>query len=855
MPGGPAFIHASTARPQARGGLQTCLVGVHAPKMMGDRIGPYRVLRTLGAGGMGEVYLAERADAQFEQQVAIKVVHGGALAVSMHSRLKLERQILAQLDHPNIAHLLDGGALADGSAYLVMEYIDGEAIDVFCDLHCLDINARLKLFQTVCAAVHYAHQNLIVHRDLKPSNILVTGAGVPKLLDFGIAKLLDDRQAARHTLAVTQADIRIMTPDHASPEQVRGQAITTSSDVYVLGVLLYKLLCGTSPFFISSMRLSEIERAICEKDPPPPSQMVSADELPESKLIAESRGTSTKRLKRALDGDLDNIVLMAMRKEPERRYGSAEQMASDIQRFLEGKPVIARRDTVSYRTSKFVKRHWLPVSAAAAATFMIIAFSVSTYEQSVRIAAERDRAAQQRERAERERARAEEVSGFLVNLFKLSDPEENRGNQVTARELLDSGAKRLEAGLQNQPETKAALLSTVGAVYDSLGQFKDALPILDEALHLQGPSHDGSHIGTLLEVANARIGTGNLPGAEPPLQDALHISQSEFGAKSIESGRTLWALGRLRLQQGRFGEAKDLFMQSLAILQSDNAPQTDISSLLDDLAKVYTRAQQWDLAKQTYERALDIDRRVLGDDHPRVAQYLDNLAIVAQYMGDLEQAETLYRDALNRMESAYGERHPETAMTKGNYGLLLQREGRLTEAEPLLRDAVAIRLSLFGPDNYNVGYARVSLAMLLHDKGDLVASETEFRQALAIYDKSLPPNHQYRASLLMHFARLLVDRNKSAEALTKSEESIKIWTATSPATNPQTALAHAIHAYALEHLDKLPLAAAELDAAVPVLTKARGTDDAVVRRAQVWQKIADPNALQTASTSVTVHRP
>jgi serine/threonine protein kinase len=822
---------------------------------MGDRIGPYRVLRTLGAGGMGEVYLAERADAQFEQQVAIKVVHGGALAVSMHSRLKLERQILAQLDHPNIAHLLDGGALPDGSAYLVMEYIDGEAIDVFCDLHCLDISARLKLFQTVCAAVHYAHQNLIVHRDLKPSNILVTGAGVPKLLDFGIAKLLDDRQAARHTLAVTQADIRIMTPDHASPEQVRGQAITTSSDVYVLGVLLYKLLCGTSPFFISSMRLSEIERAICEKDPPPPSQMVSADELPDSKLIAESRGTSTKRLKRALDGDLDNIVLMAMRKEPERRYGSAEQMASDIQRFLEGKPVIARRDTVSYRTSKFVKRHWLPVSAAAAATFMIIAFSVTTYEQSARIAAERDRAAQQRERAERERARAEEVSGFLVNLFKLSDPEENRGNQVTARELLDSGAKRLEAGLQNQPETKAALLSTVGAVYDSLGQFKDALPILDEALHLQGTSHDGSHIGTLLEVANARIGTGNLPGAEPPLQDALHISQSEFGAKSIESGRTLWALGRLRFQQGRFGEAKDLFVQSLAILRSDNAPQTDISSLLDDLARVYTRGQQWLLAKQTYEQALDIDRRVLGDDHPRISQYLDNLAFVAQNMGDLKQAEFLYRDALNRKEATYGERHPETAMTKGNYGLLLQREGRLTEAEPLLRDAVAIRLSLFGPDNYNVGYARVSLAMLLHDKGDLAASEIEFRQALVIYDKSLPANHQYRASLLMHFARLLVDRNKSAEALAKSEESIKIWTATSPATNPQTALAHAIHAYALEHLDKLPLAAKELDAAVPVLTKARGTDDAVVRRAQVWQKVADPNAVQTASTSVNVHRP
>jgi serine/threonine protein kinase/Tfp pilus assembly protein PilF len=823
--------------------------------MMGDRIGPYRVLRTLGAGGMGEVYLAERADAQFEQQVAIKVVHGGALAVSMHSRLKQERQILAQLDHPNIAHLLDGGALTDGSAYIVMEYVDGEAIDVFCDVNRLDINARLKLFQTVCAAVHYAHQNLIVHRDLKPSNILVTAAGVPKLLDFGIAKLLDDRQAARHTLAVTQADVRIMTPDHASPEQVRGQAITTSSDVYVLGVLLYKLLCGTGPFFIASMRLSEIERAICEKDPSPPSETVSAEELPESKLIAESRGTSAKRLRRSLSGDLDNIVLMAMRKEPERRYASAEQLAGDIQRFLEGMPVIARRDTVSYRTAKFVKRHWLPVSAAAAAAFIVIAFSVTTYEQSVRIAAERDRAAQQRERAEHERARAEEVSSFLVNLFKLSDPGENRGNQVTARELLDSGAKRLQTGLQDQPATKAALLSTVGTVYDSLGQYQDALPLLDESLHLQAQSQDPSRVDTLLELGRARIGAGELAAAEAPLQEALRIAQRDAGATSVQTGHSLWSLGMLRFEQGRNTEAKGLYIRSLSVLEDSRAPQTDVSAALSDLAKVYVLEQQWVLAKQTHEQALEIDRRVLGDDHPRVAFRLENLAIVAQNMGDLKLAETLYVDALKRQEHIYGDHHPEIAVAKGNYGLLLQREGRLAEAEPLLRSALETRLSLYGPSHFMVGYSRVSLAILLHDKGDLAASENEFRQALAIYDKSLPANHQYRASLLMYFARLLVDRNKPAEALAKSEESIKIWTATSPAASPQTALAHAIHAYALEHLGKSREAAEELDVAVPVLVKARGPDDAAVRRAQNWLKIADPETLQTVSAAVAVHRP
>jgi serine/threonine protein kinase/Tfp pilus assembly protein PilF len=815
--------------------------------MIGDRIGHYRVLRTLGVGGMGEVFLAERADAEFEQQVAIKVVYGGSPGHGVQSRLKIERQILAQLDHPNIAHLLDGGTLPNGTVYIVMEYVDGLPIDAFCDSNRLDLTARLKLFQIVCAAVHYAHQNLIVHRDLKPSNILVTAAGIPKLLDFGIAKLLDDRQAGHHTLTVTQADMRIMTPDHASPEQVRGHAITTSSDVYVLGVLLYKLLAGTGPFVIPSMRLTDIERAICEKDPPPPSHTI-IDDL-DTLSIAEARNTTASRLRRSLRGDLDNIVLMAMRKEPERRYGSSQQMASDIQRYLEGKPVIARRDTLSYRSAKFIRRHWLPVTASAAVAFLILAFATTTYVQSLRIAAERDRVAEQRSMAERERVRAEEISNFLVNLFKLSDPQENRGNQVTARELLDSSAKRLQAGLQDQPATKAALLGTVGAVYDSLGQYQAALPILTQALSLQPSSHDKSRIATLLELGRARIGAGDLTGAEAPLQEALRLSQGDFGAISQESGSSLWVLGVLRYQQGRYADAKDLYNRSLNILETTAASSTDISALLDDLAQVYVSEQQWALAKQTYERALDIDRHVLGDDHPRVAMRLNNLAVVAQSIGDLKHAEALFRDAIRRNELAYGDRHPETGAARGNYGLLLQREGRLAEAEPHLRSALDVLLKLYGPDNYNVGYARVSLAMLLHDEGDLSESETEFRQALAVYDKSLPANHQYRAAALMHFARLLVDRGKPAEAQDMSAQSLKIWTATSSASSPRIAQAHAIHAYALAHLAKAREAAEELDAALPVMLKAWGVDDPVVRRAQNWLKAVRPEPLQTASTA------
>jgi eukaryotic-like serine/threonine-protein kinase len=816
--------------------------------MIGDRIGQYRVLRTLGVGGMGEVFLAERADAEFEQLVAIKVVHGGTGASAMHSRIKVERQILAQLDHPNIAHLLDGGSLSDGTAYIVMEYVDGVPIDAFCDSNRLDVPARLKLFQTVCAAVHYAHQNLIVHRDLKPSNILVTSAGVPKLLDFGIAKILDERQRGHHTLAVTHADIRVMTPDHASPEQIRGQSITTSSDVYVLGVLLYKLLTGISPFVIPSMRLTDIERAICEKDPQLPSHAVNTANM-ETANIAESRSTTANRLRRALTGDLDNIVLMAMRKEPERRYGSSQQMAGDIQRFLEGKPVMARRDTMSYRSAKFVRRHWLPVTAGVSVMFMILAFATTTYVQSLRIAAERDRVAEQSAVAERERSRAEEVSTFLVNLFKLSDPQENRGNQVTARELLDSGAKRLQAGLEDQPATKAALLGTVGAVYDSLGQYKEALPILSESLALQPQAHDKSRIATLLELGSARWKAGDLNDAEAPLQEALHLSQVNYGASSQESGHSLWALALLRYHQGQLTEAMELYSHSLNILENTSAPAIDISALLDDLANVYADEQQWALAKQTYERALEIDRRILGDDHPRVAMRLNNLAVVAQHIGDLKLAEALFRDAIRRDERAYGDQHPETGVARGNYGLLLQREGRLTEAEPFLRSALDVALKTYGTDHYKVGYARVSLAMLLHDEGNLPESETEFRQALASYDKSLSANHQYRAAALMHFARLLVDRGKPQEALSLSAQSIDIWTSTSSASGPRTAEAHAIHADALEQLHKPREAAEELESALPILLKSRGEDDPVVRRAQNWLKEAQTGSTQTANTA------
>jgi tetratricopeptide (TPR) repeat protein len=337
----------------------------------------------------------------------------------------------------------------------------------------------------------------------------------------------------------------------------------------------------------------------------------------------------------------------------------------------------------------------------------------------------------------------------------------------------------------------------------------------------------------LLEEGRALAGSGDLQGADAPLKEALSLAQTEFGATSQETGRALRELGRLRHQQGSFADAKALYVRSLDILENTQAPPTEISALLDDLAQVYAREQQWALAKQTYERALEVDRRVLGDDHPRVAMHLQNLAFVMQNLGDLKRAESLYRDAIRRKEHAYGAGDVQTAAAKGNYGSLLQREGRFAEAEPLLRSALSLTLAQYGPNHRFVGYAHVSLGMLLNDEGDLAGAESEIRQALAIYDTSLPANHQWRAAALMQLARVLVDRGKPEEALTQSEESLKIWTATA-ASSSVTALAHSIHAYALAHVGRAQEAENELTATLPTMLSSRGPDDPTVRRAQAW---------------------
>ena len=393
------------------GAVEEAAASAARADMIGRRIGPYEVVGELGHGGMGTVYLARRADAEYESLVAIKLVRG-VHSASLLGRFRSERQILASLSHPNIARLLDGGTTPEGYPYVVMEHVDGEPIDRYCDTRHLPIEARLELFRAVCLAVQHAHKNLVVHRDLKPSNILVTQAGVPKLLDFGIAKLLDP-ELAEHTVVETGTATRLLTPSYASPEQVRGENITVATDVYSLGVVLYELLTGQVPFHFRGRGALEIERVICEEEPTRPSTLVTRDgdgadtngNAPKMSAaeLSRARNLMPDRLRRRLAGDLDTIVLKALRKEPNRRYESADQFAEDVRRHLDGLPVIARVDTWTYRANKFVRRHRLGVAAAAVFIVVLLGFATAMAAQARRVARERDVASL-------ERAKAEQVS-------------------------------------------------------------------------------------------------------------------------------------------------------------------------------------------------------------------------------------------------------------------------------------------------------------------------------------------------------------------------------------------------------------------------------------------------------------
>jgi eukaryotic-like serine/threonine-protein kinase len=794
-------------------------------QLIGSLIGHYRITGILGSGGMGRVLLGERADDQFTHKVAIKLVRSELVSKQVQSRLKIERQILAALDHPNIARLLDGGTHA-GVPYIVMEYVDGKPIDVYCNERRLTIRQRLALFRIVCSAVHYAHQNLIVHRDLKPSNILVTTDGTPKLLDFGIAKLLDSRQLSQ-TMAVTHIDSRLMTPDHASPEQVRGEPVTTASDTYVLGVLLYELLTGRKPLTVRPERLADLERAICEQTPAPLALGLRSDSrLPQDFLeeLCSERSSSPARLRKELSGDLESIVAMALRKEPERRYSSVEQFSDDVARFLDGMPIVARGDTWAYRTHRFVARHPVGTAMSALAAVALTAFSIVMGVQAQRIADER--------------ASAEQVSAFLVGMFEQADPEQSRGNEITVKELLDSASRRMSGDLQRQPGTKSKLLATLGTVYGALGNYEDAERSLRESLVLrrQNLRFDDSAIAdSEHRLAEVLIETNEFAEAERLLEAAVATNRKQFGSASPEVAQTLQTLARLRRKQERLDESASLYAQAVQILE--NATPKDYSALvsvLNDWAVLLDYRKDFAGSESTYRKALELGREHIGADHQFVGQSTLGLAVALAGRGKYSEAQPYYAQAIDLYERIFGADHPQTVVALANYGSFLRRAGDHAEAEKVLRQTVEMQAHVSGANSVRTAYARVSLGLLLVETGRGEAAKREFEAALATYHAELPPDHQYIGAALLGLGRAQLELQQSREAADSLARASTIARRQFASNSLAVASIKAAQGGALLAQNRLDEAQAALLQSYPVLLSTRGANDAYTQQVRGW---------------------
>lgn len=722
-----------------------------ADESMPARIGVWHPLRVLGRGGMGTVYLAERRDDGFRQQGALKLVHRDIDSEEFEQRFAQERQILASLNHPGIARLLDGGRDDAGRPYLVMEYVEGEPLDRYCDGRRLDIARRVALFVQVAQAIGYAHRNLVAHRDLKPSNILVAADGGAKLLDFGIAKVLTDDAPGAQPL--TRTAMRIFTPEYATPEQVLGEPAATAADIYQLGLLLYELLTGRRAQQVRDFTQRALEEAICRTLIAAPSERIDDDDP----APCELRASTPAALRRRLRGDLDNIVLKSLRKEPERRYFSADELVDDLDRWRQGRPVRARPETFAYRTGKFVRRHAFAVSASAAIVLLLIGYAVTATLQSQALERERDR-------ARAEAAKARQVQALVLKLFEGANPEASGGVRMSARELLDRGWVEIESELRGQPEIQVEMLDTVGEAYRKLGEYDRAQGLFDRGLALARalpPGQSSALTRALRSSGRLRSDTGDYEAAKTLLDDALARQRAAVPADALGIAETLTALGLLMDQRGEYAAAERHYRESLDIRSRALGPEhAEVAANLDDLGSIRRRQGDYAGAEELYRRALTIYRKRLPRTHPHLAHSLSNLAIVRADQGDPAAAERLYREALALLRESVGERHANVAMVMNNLAMVLQSRNDRDGARQLLEQALDIRREALGERHQTVAMNMNDLGLLAFESGDSAAAERHYRAALAAYGA----DHPWRSTTVFNLARVYEARGDDAAA-------------------------------------------------------------------------------------------
>ncbi len=679
-----------------------------------DRIGPYRVLRRLGRGGMGEVFLAERADDLYDQRVAIKLLRRGMESADVLSRFAKERRILARLAHPHIARLFDGGATEDGRPYFVMELVEGEPITAYCRSRSAPISERLRLLLDACDAVDAAHRSLVVHRDLKPSNVLVTAGGDVKLLDFGIAKVLGPDDSGESEVE-THTDLRLLTPAYAAPEQILGEPVTVATDVWALGALAYELLTGTLPQKRETRSSAALAAAAASDTFERPSQRVAGEPL-DRLPIAQPTEADRRRFERQLRGDLDNVLLTALRREPERRYGSVSALAGDFRRHREGRPVKARPDTLSYRAGKFVRRNRLGVAAAALVGMSLVGGLVATSRQ-------RARAESSARVAAAAARRADAVKEFLIGLFEIADPDQTGGN-LPASALLDQAGKRLDTELSTEPDVQADLLDAVARIDRSLGRLEPAEGLARRSLAVRKrvlPEGDGAIGRSMATLGAITMDRGKLDEAEGELKEALRVVETKDGARSLAAARV------------RSDYAQVLFWKG------------DVAT-----------------AERLEGSVYEAYRAELGEDSVQTAIHLRNRGILREELDRLDEAEADGRASQAVLEKRLGPEHPNLGQSYLNLAVLLDRRGK-AEAERWFLRSLEVRRKALGPDHRVVGQTLQLLALFYLNQGRLEESETNYRHALALF-RAIEPKHFEVGKCLNGLALVASRRERYAEA-------------------------------------------------------------------------------------------
>ena len=728
---------------EAIGRAASELTSAQTDRFIGTTIGPYTVERCLAEGGMGIVYLARRSDEAFDQRVAIKLLPRRLATESLRRRFRGERQILANLQHPNIAMLLDGGETEDGMPFLVMEYVDGTPIDEYCRQRNFTLPQRIELFTDVCAAVQFAHTNLVVHRDIKPSNVLVTGDGVVKLLDFGIAKLLDPR-ADPEFAAMTMDGARLFTPRHASPEQVLGKPITTASDVYTLGLMLYELLTGSFPYEITSTTPpSNIATIITTETPPPPSRSVDPHTA------------------RRIRGDLDTIVLKCLRKEPGARYSSVNELSADLQRFLADRPILARPPTLSYIAARFWRRNRaIAVSVAVTVTAIVVGalVAVAGYIQ----ARESERA------AVLEAQNAAAISGFLVSLFEEANPNVSAGEERSVREILAIGRERVDSELADSPLTQARVFATLSKVYKGLGDYEQAQDLQQHAVAL-AEAHAPNDLVTLATL-RADLGDilrirGDHDAAAAILHAAIVAFENSGTGINPDWASALNNLGLTHEEMAQRNQALARLEQALQMREAlFEPPHADIANSLHNLAWYYSRGIDLDKAEQYAIDAIAMREAVFGEVHPRVAASVGQLSRIYLARGMLDEAERAARKSVAIAEQIHEAGHPDLSYAFYELADVLHENGELEEARDLFAQVAAWERVSLGEESYDYAYALKAYANVLVDLGDYDTAEPLLRQSLEIFAAGPGSARRGWHTALVNLADLMTKAGRFDEA-------------------------------------------------------------------------------------------